>query len=121
LKRIDFIVKGMERAIGSHEFEKARVYSDEERKERENLRALRSSSTLKNYRRESRSCASRSSGTSVSPRFKNVATIILPKVFPRSGFWTPIPSAPTRSPKPKACASSKAGSSRSQPRRWKWI
>jgi len=41
LKRIDFIVKGMERAIGSHEFEKARVYSDEERKERENLRALR--------------------------------------------------------------------------------
>jgi Clp amino terminal domain, pathogenicity island component len=41
LKRIDFIVKGMERAIANHEFEKVRFYSDEERKERENLRALR--------------------------------------------------------------------------------
>jgi hypothetical protein len=41
LKRIDFIVEGMERAIANHEFEKARFYSDEERKERENLRALR--------------------------------------------------------------------------------
>jgi hypothetical protein len=40
-KRIDFIVKGMERAIATHEFEKARFYSDEELKERENLRALR--------------------------------------------------------------------------------
>jgi hypothetical protein len=39
-KRIDFIVKGMERAIANHEFEKARFYSDEERKERENLRLL---------------------------------------------------------------------------------
>jgi len=41
LKRIDFIVEGMERAIANHELEKARFYSDEERKERENLRALR--------------------------------------------------------------------------------
>lgn len=41
LKRIDFIVEGMERAIANHEFEKVRFYSDEERKERENLRALR--------------------------------------------------------------------------------
>ena len=40
-KRIDFMVEGMERAIANHEFEKARFYSDEERKERENLRALR--------------------------------------------------------------------------------
>ena len=40
-KRIDFIVEGMERAIANHEFEKARFYSDEERKERENLRLLR--------------------------------------------------------------------------------
>jgi ATP-dependent Clp protease ATP-binding subunit ClpC len=31
----------MENAIANHEFEKARFYSDEERKERENLRALR--------------------------------------------------------------------------------
>jgi len=40
-KRIDFIVDGMERAVAHHEFEKARFYSDEERKERENLRLLR--------------------------------------------------------------------------------
>ena len=31
----------MESAIANHEFEKARFYSDEERKERENLRSLR--------------------------------------------------------------------------------
>jgi hypothetical protein len=41
LKRIDFIVEGLKRAIANHEFEKARFYLDEERKERENLRALR--------------------------------------------------------------------------------
>jgi ATP-dependent Clp protease ATP-binding subunit ClpC len=40
-KRIKFIVNRMENAIANHEFEKARFYSDEERKERENLRALR--------------------------------------------------------------------------------
>ena len=40
-KRIKFIVHRMENAITNHEFEKARFYSDEERKERENLRALR--------------------------------------------------------------------------------
>ncbi len=40
-KRIKFIVHRMENAIASHEFEKARFYSDEERKERENLRGLR--------------------------------------------------------------------------------
>src|ERR1700750_1790418 len=40
-KRIKFIVHPMENAIANHEFEKARFYSDEERKERENLRALR--------------------------------------------------------------------------------
>ena len=31
----------MENALANHEFEKARFYSDEERKERENLSALR--------------------------------------------------------------------------------
>ena len=40
-KRIKFIVHRMETAIAAHEFEKARFYSDEERKERENLRQLR--------------------------------------------------------------------------------
>src|ERR1700756_1549053 len=40
-KRIKFIVHRMENAIANHEFEKARFYSDEERKERENLRILR--------------------------------------------------------------------------------
>jgi hypothetical protein len=40
-KRIDFIVAGMENAIANHEFEKARFYAEEERKERENLRLLR--------------------------------------------------------------------------------
>jgi len=40
-KRIDFITAGMENAIANHEFDKARFYSDEERKERENLRLLR--------------------------------------------------------------------------------
>ena len=40
-KRIDFFVQRMESAIANHEFEKARFYSDEERKERENLRSLR--------------------------------------------------------------------------------
>jgi hypothetical protein len=39
-KRIQFVVNQMERAIANHEFEKARFYSDEERKERENLRSL---------------------------------------------------------------------------------
>ena len=40
-KRIKFIVHRMDNAIASHEFVKARFYSDEERKERENLRVLR--------------------------------------------------------------------------------
>ncbi|MFQ5816721.1 MAG: ATP-dependent Clp protease ATP-binding subunit [Terriglobia bacterium] len=40
-KRIKFITHRMEAAIQSHEFEKARFYSDEERKEREKLRQLR--------------------------------------------------------------------------------
>jgi ATP-dependent Clp protease ATP-binding subunit ClpC len=39
-KRIRFIVQRMESAIASHEFEKARFYSDEERKERGNLMEL---------------------------------------------------------------------------------
>ena len=39
-KRIDLIAEAMENAIANHEFEKARFYSDEERKERENLHLL---------------------------------------------------------------------------------
>ena len=39
-KRIKFIIHRMENAIANHEFEKARFYSDEERKEREALRDL---------------------------------------------------------------------------------
>jgi Uma2 family endonuclease len=39
-KRIDFIGEAMEFAIANHEYDKARFYSDEERKERENLRRL---------------------------------------------------------------------------------
>ncbi|MGH9507441.1 MAG: ATP-dependent Clp protease ATP-binding subunit [Terriglobales bacterium] len=40
-KRLKFIVHRMEGAIANHEFEKARFYSDEERKERETQRLLR--------------------------------------------------------------------------------
>ncbi|MBZ5561264.1 MAG: hypothetical protein LAP13_02470 [Acidobacteriia bacterium] len=40
-KRIKSAVNRMENAIANHEFEKMRFYSDEERKERENLRLLR--------------------------------------------------------------------------------
>jgi len=40
-KRIRFIVHRMETSIANHEFEKARFYSDEERKERESLRRLK--------------------------------------------------------------------------------
>jgi ATP-dependent Clp protease ATP-binding subunit ClpC len=40
-KRLRFITSRMEGAVQNHEFEKARFYSDEERKERENLRELR--------------------------------------------------------------------------------
>jgi ATP-dependent Clp protease ATP-binding subunit ClpC len=41
VKRIKFIEHRMESAIANHEFEKARFYSEEERKERENLRAAK--------------------------------------------------------------------------------
>ena len=40
-KRIRFIASRMATAIASHEFEKARFYSEEERKEKENLRILK--------------------------------------------------------------------------------
>jgi len=40
-KRIKFITHRMEHAIANHEFEKAKFYSDEERKARVNLRLLR--------------------------------------------------------------------------------
>jgi ATP-dependent Clp protease ATP-binding subunit ClpC len=39
-KRINFILQRMDNAVMNHEFEKARFYSSEERKERENLRVL---------------------------------------------------------------------------------
>jgi ATP-dependent Clp protease ATP-binding subunit ClpC len=45
-KRVRFIVHRMDSAIANHEFEKARFYSDEERKERENLRVLREKHSL---------------------------------------------------------------------------
>jgi ATP-dependent Clp protease ATP-binding subunit ClpC len=40
-KSLKSIVSRLENAVANHEFEKARFYSDEERKQRENLRALR--------------------------------------------------------------------------------
>ena len=40
-KRIRFIVERMEASIANHEFEKARFYTSEERKERDNLKELR--------------------------------------------------------------------------------
>jgi ATP-dependent Clp protease ATP-binding subunit ClpC len=39
-KRVKFIIERMENSIANHESQKARFYSDEERKERENLREL---------------------------------------------------------------------------------
>lgn len=40
-KRIRFIVQRTEASVANHEFEKARFYSDEEHKERDNLKSLR--------------------------------------------------------------------------------
>jgi ATP-dependent Clp protease ATP-binding subunit ClpC len=40
-KRIRFIERRMDSAVANHEFEKARFYSEEEKKERESLRVLR--------------------------------------------------------------------------------
>ena len=40
-KRVEFIAKKVEEAIENQEFEKARFYSEEEKKEQENLRILR--------------------------------------------------------------------------------
>jgi ATP-dependent Clp protease ATP-binding subunit ClpC len=39
-KRLRFIASSMENAVNNHEFEKARFYSDEERKQREALSEL---------------------------------------------------------------------------------
>ncbi len=120
-ERIAFIVERMDHAIANHEFEKVRFYADEERKERENLRALREQFNLEEPPpRVPLLCIEIIRDERFS-EVQNVATIILPKVLPGSGFWTPTSSAPTLSPKPKASASSKAKSSRSQTRRWKWI
>jgi hypothetical protein len=98
-RRINFICERMEHAIANHEFEKARFYSDEERKERENLRLLCNQFNLEEPRRESRSCASTSFVRKVSPRCRDAATITLAKASPSSG----------------------AMSSGSQTGRWKWI
>jgi len=45
-KRLKFIVRRMENAVGTHQFEKARFYSEEERKAREELRQLRAKYNL---------------------------------------------------------------------------
>ena len=45
-KRLREISTRVENAIANHEFEKARYYSEEERKERENLRALKDKSSV---------------------------------------------------------------------------
>lgn len=47
-KRIRFIVQRMQAAVANHEFVKARFYSDEERKERDNLKELREKYKLDN-------------------------------------------------------------------------
>jgi ATP-dependent Clp protease ATP-binding subunit ClpC len=47
-KRIRFILQRMEASIANHEFEKARFYSQEERKERDNLKQLREKYKLDN-------------------------------------------------------------------------
>ena len=47
-KRIRFIVQRTEASIANHEFEKARFYSDEERKERDNLKELSEKYKLQN-------------------------------------------------------------------------
>ena len=47
-KRIRFIVQRTEASIANHEFEKARFCSDEERKERDNLKQLREKYKLDN-------------------------------------------------------------------------
>jgi ATP-dependent Clp protease ATP-binding subunit ClpC len=47
-KRIRFIVQRMEASIANYEFEKARFYSQEERKERDNLKQLREKHNLDN-------------------------------------------------------------------------
>jgi ATP-dependent Clp protease ATP-binding subunit ClpC len=47
-KRIRFIVERMKVSIANHEFEKARFYSQEERKERDNLKQLREKYKLDN-------------------------------------------------------------------------
>jgi len=68
-KRIKFIVHRMENAIASHAFEKARFYSDEERKERENLRALREKYHLdESFHRRCRSGGHRGCGIALDWR-----------------------------------------------------
>src|SRR6266853_170175 len=46
-KRLKFIAKRHDMAVSNHEFEKARFYSDEERKERETLRELQQKHNIK--------------------------------------------------------------------------
>jgi ATP-dependent Clp protease ATP-binding subunit ClpC len=46
-KSLKFVSRRFESALANHEFEKAKFYSDEERKEKENLRVLREKHQLK--------------------------------------------------------------------------
>ena len=73
-KRVKFITHRMETAIANHEFEKARFYSEEERKEKEHLRVLREklkiddSSTGIVTREDIEEVVARWTGIHVSPR-----------------------------------------------------
>jgi ATP-dependent Clp protease ATP-binding subunit ClpC len=72
-KRIRFIVQRVEASIANHEFEKARFYSSEERKERDNLKELRRKYKLDenpalNVRREDvQRAVSKLTGTPIDP------------------------------------------------------
>jgi len=119
-QRIVSITEGMERAIANHDFEKARFYSDEERKERKNLRLLCEQFNLEEPPpRVPLLCIEIIRDDRLSEIQKRCDDYIAEGV---AEVWLldPISSAPTRSIRPEASASSKAKSSRSQTRHWKW-
>ena len=96
-KRIKFIVHRMENAIANHEFEKARFYSDEERKERENLRVLREKYNLDDT----------STGVVTKDDIEDVVA-----------RWTGVPMTSIRKKRsPSCCASKKSCTSASSARR----
>jgi ATP-dependent Clp protease ATP-binding subunit ClpC len=101
-KRINFIAKRHENAVNNHEFEKARFYSDEERKERENLRELQQKHNIKDT----------NVGTvtvehieEVLARWTGMAVAAIRQGASAPGTETPEPSAepqrPVRKPKKK--------------------